>query len=160
MSEKNKLRYNIISAFIYIIGIVLLIQLFNLQIVQGESYKEQSNTRLTRESVLQSARGNIKDSSGTILAGTVLGNDVQLYKTKIEDEELNTALLKLTQILEKNGDTYVDELPIKVEPYEFTVTEEEAKQWKEKNKLEKSKTAEECFKYLKEKYKIDRKNII
>lgn len=62
-TNRLKVRYNIASAIIYIIGIVLLIQLFNLQIIHGAEYREQSNTRLTRESVLKAARGNILDQS-------------------------------------------------------------------------------------------------
>ena len=55
-----KLRYNIVTTLVYIIGIVLIVQLFNLQIVNGEEYRETSNTRLTRESTLKAARGNIR----------------------------------------------------------------------------------------------------
>lgn len=65
--KSRKLRYNLLTTLIYIIGIVLLIQLFNLQIVHGEEYREQSNTRLTRESVLKAARGCIKDRTGVDL---------------------------------------------------------------------------------------------
>ena len=78
--KKVKLRYNIVSTLVYIIGIVLLLQLFNLQIVHGEEYREQSNTRLTRESVQEAARGNISDQSGNKLATTTLGSCLQLYK--------------------------------------------------------------------------------
>ena len=56
-----------ITIFIYIIGVILLLQLFNLQIVKGKEYREQSNTRLTRESVLRAARGSIKDRTGVEL---------------------------------------------------------------------------------------------
>ena len=80
--DKNiRLRYNILSTFIYIIGIILLIQLFNLQIVHGEEYREQSNTRLSRESILEAARGDILDQSGNKLASTTLGYSLELYKT-------------------------------------------------------------------------------
>ena len=47
--QESKIRYNILIATVYIIGIILLLQLFNLQIINGKSYREQSNTRLTRE---------------------------------------------------------------------------------------------------------------
>ena len=47
------LRFNILTVFTYIIGIVLIIQLFNLQIVHGAEYREESNTRLTRETTLE-----------------------------------------------------------------------------------------------------------
>ncbi len=157
--KKTKLRYNMVSVFIYMIGIVLLIQLFNLQIVHGEEYREQSNTRLTRESVLEAARGNILDQSGNKLATTTLGYSLELYKTKIDTQTLNKTLLKITQILEKNGDAYVDSLPIQIEPFAFTIGEESQKEWKEKNKIEENKTAEECFNILKEKYEITNENL-
>lgn len=59
----TNIRYNIITVLTYCIGTILLVQLFNLQIVHGNEYLETSNTRLTRESVLKAARGNIMDNS-------------------------------------------------------------------------------------------------
>jgi cell division protein FtsI/penicillin-binding protein 2 len=67
-AKNDRIRYNILTILVYIVGIVLLAQLFNLQIVHGEEYRETSNTKLTRESVLKADRGSIKDSSGTMLA--------------------------------------------------------------------------------------------
>lgn len=157
--KKVKLRYNIVSTLVYIIGIVLLLQLFNLQIVHGEEYREQSNTRLTRESVQEAARGNISDQSGNKLATTTLGSCLQLYKTKIDTQTLNNTLLKITQILEANQDAYVDNLPISVEPFSFTISEDAQKEWKKQNKIDENKTAEECFYILKEKYKIENENV-
>ena len=157
--RKTKLRYNITSTLVYIIGIILLIQLFNLQIVNGKEYREQSNTRLTRETVLESARGNILDQSGNKLATTEMGYSLEFYKTKLENNELNNTLLKIAEVLEKNGDKYIDTLPIKLEPFEFTISEEEAKEWKKNNKIEEEKTAEECFNILKEKYKIENEDL-
>lgn len=157
--EHSKLRFNIVSAFVYIIGIILLAQLFNLQIVHGESYREQSNTRLSRESTLKAARGNIRDSSGTLLATTVAQNDLEIYKTKIDTNQLNTALLKLAQILEKNADNYIDNLPIQINPFRFTVSDEEAKVWKTQKKIDENKSAEECFYIFKEKYEIQEESI-
>ena len=154
-----KLRYNIVSACVYIVGIILLIQLFNLQIVHGEEYREQSNTRLTRESVLEAARGNILDQYGNKLATTTLGYSLELYKTKIDTEKLNETLLKITQILEENGDAYVDTLPITIDPFQFKISEDNQKEWKKENKIDEDKTAEECFYILKEKYKINNENI-
>ena len=135
-TERNlNVRYNIVSILVYIVGIILIAQLFNLQIVQGNEYREQSNTRLSRESVLEAARGDILDQSGNKLATTQLGYRLELYKTKLEDKDLNDSLLKITQVLEANGDSYIDELPIKIEPFEFTIGDESAKTWKKENKI-------------------------
>ena len=153
-NNQTKIRYNILSAVVYIIGIVLLLQLFNLQIVNGEAYREESNTRLTRETTLKAARGDILDQSGNKLATTTTGTSLELYKSKVDTQTLNQTLLKIAQVLEQNGDTYIDNLPIQVEPYQFTISEEEAKTWKQENEIDENKTAEECFAILKEKYEI------
>ena len=91
-----------ITIFIYIIGVILLLQLFNLQIVKGKEYREQSNTRLTRESVLRAARGSIKDRTGVELVTNETGFGLEIYKTKANDETLNNAIEKMVQILEEN----------------------------------------------------------
>ena len=57
----NRLRYNILITIIYISGIILLIQLFNLQIINGKEYRETSNSRLTRETVLKIGRASCRE---------------------------------------------------------------------------------------------------
>ena len=160
INEKSKLRYNIVSTFVYLIGIILLIQLFNLQIIHGEEYREQSNTRLTRESTLKAARGNILDQSGNKLATTTSSYSLQLYKSKVDNQTLNDTLLKITQVLEANGDSYIDSLPININPFSFTISDEESqKTWKKNNNIPEEKNAEESFYYLKDKYKINNEDI-
>ena len=152
--KENKLRYNILIAIVYIIGIVLLLQLFNLQIVHGQEYREESNTRLTRETTIKAARGNILDSSGEKLVSTKMVYNVEIYKTKVDTQTLNNALLLLAHTLEQNGDSYVDSFPISVDPFAFK-NEETAQSFKEANKLDTSYDAEACFKYFKEKYEVN-----
>lgn len=162
-SEKrsDRVNYNILSMIIYIIGIILLIQLFNLQIIKGKDYREQSNTRLTRESVLQAARGNILDRTGTPIVSNTMGFRLDLYKTKVDNQTLNNTILNIIQVLEKNGDTYSDNLPITVNPFAFTVQDEESnKKWKKKNDIDENASAEDCFYILKEKYEIESNDII
>ena len=156
----TKFRYNLVTILIYICGIVLLCQLFFLQIVNGEEYRETSNTRLSRETTLKAARGNIYDRTGNIIAGTKMGFNLDLYKTKIDDKSLNTAILNMINVLEKNGDTYVDNLPITIEPFAYTFsTEEGIQEFLEENELKEGSTAEEAFNQLKEKYEIETENL-
>ena len=155
---ESKLRYNILMAIVYIIGIILLLQLFNLQIVHGQEYREESNTRLTRETTIKAARGNILDSSGEKLVSTKLVYNVEIYKTKVDNGTLNNALLLLATTLEENGDKYVDSFPITVNPYAFE-NEETAKTFKQANKLDEGYDAEACFNYFKEKYEVTNANV-
>ena len=91
--QDYNLRFNIIIAIIYIIGIVLLVKLFTLQIVEGENYREASNTKLTRETTIHATRGNILDASGNKLVSTSMVYSVEIYKTKIDNDTLNNSLL-------------------------------------------------------------------
>ena len=106
------LRYNILTVFTYFIGIVLIIQLFNLQIVHGAEYREESNTRLTRETKLEATRGEILDRSGTALVTSSTKFALELYKTKIDDNELNNSILNIVNLLEKYQVSYADSFPI------------------------------------------------
>lgn len=156
----TKIRYNIVTTIVYIAGIILLAQLFNLQIVHGEEYRETSEIKLTRETTIKAARGSIKDNSGNVLAGVELGFSLELYKTKLDNETLNNSILNIINLLEQNEDTYIDTFPITVEPFGFTYTDvEKQKQWKQKNKIDENATAEECFNYFKEKYEITNEDI-
>ena len=154
-AKNDRIRYNIITILVYIIGIVLLVQLFNLQIVHGEEYRETSNTKLTRESILEADRGDIKDSSGTTIATVDAQYSIVLYKTKVSNETLNNTILKLLNILSTNGDSYVDNFLIDVNPYRFKLEEEDSqRKWKKANNIDENATAEETFNYFKNKYGI------
>lgn len=158
--KNNRIRYNIITILVYLIGIVLLAQLFNLQIIHGAEYRETSNVRLTRESVLKADRGNIKDNTGTLLARVEAQNTIVLYKTKVNNQVLNDTILRLINLLSKNGDKYVDNFLMDVDPYRFKLTEEESqKKWKKVNNINEDATAEETFNYFKNKYEITTDNV-
>ena len=155
-----KLRYNVVSTGVYLVGIILLIQLFNLQIIHGAEYRETSNTRLTRESTLKAARGPITDRSGIKIVDTATSFSLEMYKTKIDTGTLNDTLLKIANVLEQNGCKYIDDFPININPFTFNYQEEEkAIKWKKANKLDESITAEQVFYEFKEKYKIENDNI-
>lgn len=155
-----KLRFNVLSVLVYIIGAVLLLQLFNLQIVNGSTYRETSNTRLTRESTLYAARGNILDRNGIAIATNQMTFTLELYKTKLENDVLNEAILRVINTLEENGDSYIDTFPIKIDPFEFDFSNEERKNtWLKKYELTGDTSAETAFNYFKDRYEIKKEDI-
>ena len=157
--DKKNVRYNILAVLVYIIGIILLIQLFNLQIVHGEEYLEKSSSRLTRENTITASRGDILDRNGNIIAGTVNEYSVEIYKSKISTETLNNTLLKVVQVLEANEDKYKDEFPIKINPIEFTISDEKLSQWLKNKGFDNNSSAEDVLQKYKEKYEINNNNI-
>ena len=156
----ERVRYNVLTIIILVVGIILLAQLFNLQVIHGKEYLETSNTRLTRESTIKAARGDITDSSGNKLVTTKMGFSLELFKTKIGTQTLNTTILNLINLLEKNEDTYINNFPITVNPFAFKQkSEEEQKNWKIQNKIDENASAEEVFNILKEKYEIQTNDV-
>ena len=152
-------RYNMITIFTYIIGIILIVQLFNLQIVHGAKYREESNTRLTRESVLEADRGEILDRSGNVLVSSSQKFNLELYKSKIDTNALNESILKIIQVLEKYEVSYVDSFPININPFEYTISDTNLLNWKKNNGIDENATAEEAFYKFKNKYKIENEDV-
>ena len=154
-----KLRYNTLTVLVYIIGLILLGRLFFLQIVKGKEYRETSNTRLTRESTIEAARGNILDKDGNVLATTKTGYSIELYKTKSDDEALNETILKMIKLLEKNKDSYINNFPITAD-YKFTISsDEEISKWKKQYGISEEATAKDCVYRFRDKYKISDSNM-
>lgn len=155
----TKSRFNVLIAFICIVGLVFIWKLYDLQIVNGESYREQSEKRLVREVDVEAPRGEIYDRYGKLLVTNEIGYDLCLYYTKIEKTELNEILLKVANILEKNGDEYYNNFPIDFENMTFLKNEASANTWKKNNGLKEELTAEEVVNYYKEKYEITSEDI-
>ena len=153
------LRYNIVTIFTYLIGIILIVQLFNLQIVHGAKYREESNTRLTRESGLEADRGEILDRSGNVLVSSSQKFNLELYKSKIDTDTLNESILKIIQVLEKYDVSYTDSFPININPFGYTISDTGLSNWKKNNNIDSDATAEEAFYKFKDKYKIKNEDI-
>ncbi|MED9924640.1 MAG: penicillin-binding protein 2 [Clostridia bacterium] len=152
------LRYNILTVIIYIVGIILIVKLFSLQIIHGAEYREQSNTRLTRESVLEASRGAILDKTGTSLVTSKMEFSLEMYKSKVDNDTLNQDILNMIEVLEKYEISYVDSFPINIDPFEFKISDETLQKWKKSNNLNENITAEEAFYKFKDKYKIKNTN--
>ena len=149
-----------LTAIVYLVGIIILMQLFNLQIVKGAEYREDSNTKLTREAKIEAARGSILDRSGNVLVSTEMEFSLEMYNAKTEDEQLNDSILTMTTILESNGDSYVDPFPISIDPFEYHFnSEEDLVKWKEKYKIPETASAEEAFYLFRDKYNINNDNV-
>ena len=157
--ENTNLRFNIFTIITYIIGTILIIKLFDLQIVNGATYRETSNNRLSRESKIEAARGDIVDRSGNVLATTTTTFNLELYKTKSDDEALNKCILNLTELLEKYQKKYPDNFPVNADVTSFTIEGEELAKWLTKYKLSQETKPEDAVRYFKNKYKISQEDL-
>lgn len=109
-------------------AVILIYRLFDLQIVNGESYLNNFRLMIQKEKVIQGTRGNIYDRNGNLLAYNELAYSVTIedvYESgSTKNEELNTTLYKLIHMIENNGDSIVSDFSIILNEnndYEFTV---------------------------------------
>lgn len=113
--------------FLFLTG-VLIQRVFELQIVNGESYMDEFSLKIRKERSISSSRGNIYDRNGKLLAYNELAYSVTIedvYEAANKNTNLNATLMKTIRILEENGDDVVSDFNIflnKDGEYEFGVT--------------------------------------
>ena len=73
-------RTSVLLIVFVLMSFILIRQLFELQIIQGENYISEFQSRTTKTRVLKSTRGNIFDRNGTLVASNVLS-----YSLTFED---------------------------------------------------------------------------
>ncbi len=85
---------------------------------------------------------------------------LEMYKTKVEDKVLNSSISLMTKILTQNGDSYNDNFPISINPFQFNFgSDEEILEWKKKFDLPETASAQESFYLLRDKYKIESEDV-
>ena len=94
----------------------LISRLFDLQIVNGESYLNNFQLKIQKEKVIEGTRGNIYDRNGELLAYNELAYSVTIedvYESgKSKNEKINNTLSKVIKMVEKNGDKIISDFNI------------------------------------------------
>ena len=119
-------RILILYIIVGLISVVFIVQLFNLQILNGKEYREQSEKRMLRTETVVASRGEITDRNGIVLASSKLSFDVDLYRVRVTTQEQNEALAKLINIMVSNGDEIYSSFPINEELNDFSFENEDA----------------------------------
>lgn len=140
---------------VIVISVIFIATLFNLQIVNGENYREQSEKRMLRTKNITAPRGEIYDRNGVILATNKLSYDVELYKVRVSTKEQNDGILRLVEILNENSDKVYSTFPVNddLNGFNFENTEEEQK-WKKEMKLDSTLTFDQVIDEYIEKYEL------
>lgn len=158
-----KWRYGAFVATMIILFSALFYRLSDLQIVKGADYLRQSETSKLRPITVQAPRGKILDRNMQVLAKNQQEYIVEIYRNNLIDEAINDVLLKTISILEKNGDGFIDNLPIVLTKngFSFEWDTDDAQKRKEKelkfkkdNGISADATAQQAFEILRRKYKI------
>lgn len=114
----------------FIMFSILLVRLFQLQIVKGQEYENNFILQTKREIIMSGARGNIYDRNGKLLATNKLAysvtfEDQETYNSDRERQlDLNSKIYKMIRIIKGKGDTIETTLKIIIDQngnYQFSV---------------------------------------
>ena len=99
-------------------------RLIFLQLVNGDSFKAKATNTTDYKFTVTAARGNIVDSTGKRIATTSTGYNVVLNKLQMGDQDLDTMLQQIVELLRQNDEKWLDTLlisePDAVGNYTFT----------------------------------------
>ena len=120
-------RFLFLYVAFFAMMVVLLIRVFDLQIIHGEEYLDDFMLKAEKSREIPSTRGNIYDRNGVLLAYSELA-----YTVKIEDvyeggsrarnQKMNDIIFRVIKMIEKNGDNIVNDFNIAVENGEYKYT--------------------------------------
>ncbi|MDR0570732.1 MAG: hypothetical protein LBG71_05900 [Clostridiales Family XIII bacterium] len=107
-----KRRENQIISLITVLMLSLLARLFVLTVLQHEDWTLAADSNDMRTVYTAAPRGEIYDRHGRLLAGNLPSFTVQFSRNNMNDEALNKSAAMIIEILERNGESYVDNFPI------------------------------------------------
>lgn len=130
---------SIVSSRLFILTIVfgimfavLIQRIFQLQIVNGNTYLENFTLKIKKEKTIPSTRGKIYDRNGEVLAYNELAYAVTIEdngnysSTKEKNKALNDIIYQLINIIEANGDDIINDFNIVMDGsgnYSYTVSD-------------------------------------
>lgn len=127
-----KSRLFVLAIVFCIMFSVLIQRIFQLQIVNGDTYLENFTLTIKKEKTIPSTRGNIYDRNGELLAYNELAYSVTIEdngtysSTKEKNKKLNETIYRLIQMVESNGDQIINDFNIVLNgsgEFEYTVSD-------------------------------------
>jgi penicillin-binding protein 2 len=97
MNMKSGVKINVFLVWIVMVFFLLVLRLYYLQIIQGESYLQRSESNFIQERIIKHSRGRIFDSSGKTLVDNRLAYDVYVTFALLPDSLKN--LRELASVL-------------------------------------------------------------
>lgn len=170
--KKLKIPRSLVLLIVFFIMFsILIVRLFQLQIVKGQEYENNFILQSKREIVLSGARGNIYDRNGKPLATNKLANSVTFedQETYNSDRErqlnLNSKIYQMIRIIKSKGDSIETSLKIIIDPngnFQFSVDDFWLQRFKadvygkanidDMEAKERNSTADEIVSYLSDKF--------
>ena len=101
----------LIAAACLVMGLYALRLIF-LQLVNGDDFKSRATNTTDYNFTVTAARGDIVDSTGKRIATTTTGYNVVLNKLLMGNQDLDTMLQQVVELLRANNESWLDTLLI------------------------------------------------
>ncbi len=151
-------RYLIFYVLFALVTGIVAARLVNLQIANGNYYREKSNTRTVRSVALVAPRGELLDRNGRAIVSNRTAHNVYILSNRDRTaDELNKVIYNLLKTVKNSPESVKEVLPISPQDskYKFTADKKSIKEWKNKNGFDASLNADEVMEVLIKKYEID-----
>lgn len=100
-----------------LLSVIALFGLYNLQVIHGDDYYDQSVNTIVSTQTVPASRGSIFDRNGRVLVSNRLGYSIGIDRQRlVAGGNPNGDLLTLAGICTELGYTYVDRFPVSVLP--------------------------------------------
>lgn len=152
--KKNIPRLDTIKKIVLVVFAVILAKILYLTTVKYQHYTELAQSKTYKNLTIEAPRGEIRDRYGRLLAGNknqfavkISGDSLNKQdKDKDSKDGSNEIALNLINLLEKNGEEYVDEFPIYVENGKYFYTyDKEVNDYKKENNIPLKYNAKQTF---------------
>ncbi|TQQ84126.1 penicillin-binding protein [Peptacetobacter hominis] len=152
MENNNIPRLDTIRKIVIVVFAVILLKILYLTTIKYSHYMELAENKTYKNITVSAPRGEIRDRYGRLLAGnknqfTVnISGDTLNKKDSEGNSSANEVALNLINLLEKNGEEYIDEFPIYVENGKYFYTyDKNINDFKKQNNIPLDYNAKETF---------------
>ncbi|MGE4353981.1 MAG: penicillin-binding transpeptidase domain-containing protein [Oscillospiraceae bacterium] len=114
-------RMSVLAIILLLILGLYFATLYKLQIIEGAAYYESSTNSIGSIETVKAARGDILDRYGRVLVSNRTCNNIVINtKELFEQDDPNAIILQLINIVDGDGKTHTDTMPVTMEaPFEY-----------------------------------------
>ncbi len=99
-NEKHILnRLYFVAGCMFIFAVAVIIQLLNIQFVEGDKYKQMAEDRTFRNFTIPANRGNLYDSNGNLLATSIPKYDIRFDAVTVTNKNFEQNIMPLAKEL-------------------------------------------------------------
>ncbi len=122
--SQSNIRLYVLASLLGLALVVYIGVLYDIQINQHDYYLAKSIRTITQEETVEASRGVITDRSGREMVSSRSSYNLTFDSSALDEgEDENEAILRLIQLCQDQGVSWVDNLPItKTAPFSYTFT--------------------------------------